>query len=64
MANRWEPKTIEINYCGAEKKEQRTRLEEVADILYLYFCQLERESTPAETTAAVPSITRRTGTDG
>jgi len=30
MANRWEPKTIEINVSDIEKREQRARFEEVA----------------------------------
>ncbi|OFZ55801.1 MAG: hypothetical protein A2428_16765 [Bdellovibrionales bacterium RIFOXYC1_FULL_54_43] len=64
MTYRWEPKTIDINFCDMKKVEQWTRLEELADILYSYFCQLERESQSETTVAVCSSIERRTGTDG
>jgi hypothetical protein len=53
MRKKWEIKTREEHYYLGHDRIHKEALAELTDILYSYFCQLEKSSTQALATCAV-----------
>ncbi len=63
MKKSWEVKKYEIISMRVEFEEYNQLLEEMAELVYVYLCQLpEKESFAPETNTAL--AVGRTGTDG
>ena len=63
MKKSWEVKKYEIISMRVEFEEYNQLLEEMAELVYVYLCQLpEKESLAPETSTAL--AVGRTGTDG
>ncbi len=65
MKKTWDVKDVEIVPMRVSVEEYSQRLDEVAELVYRYFCQLlENQSQAPETKPADNSRKKRTGTDG
>jgi len=53
MRNRWDVGSIELHYFDDLEENKKHTLDELTDILYSYFCQLELASNQAKATCAV-----------
>ena len=53
MRKKWEIKIREEHYYPGHERIHKQSLAELTDILYSYFCQLEKSSTQAQATCAV-----------
>ena len=53
MRKRWDIESIELNYYEATPEKEKDTLDELTDILYSYFSQLELKSNQPKATAAV-----------
>lgn len=59
MAKRWQPNDVQMTASVVTEEVHNQLLDEAAEIVYDYFCQLrQEESTVPET------LTARTGSDG
>jgi len=61
MKQGWDPKTIDLAFNATQSDKQKLLLEQITEILYSYFCQLERESISGSlATETASSELRRT----
>ncbi len=59
MAKRWQPEDVQIAASVVTEEVMNQLLDEAAEVIYGYFCQLRQEEP------AVPeTLTKRTGSDG
>jgi hypothetical protein len=63
MKKKWDVKEIEIIPMRISHEEYERLLDETAELVYRYFCQLQEDQSLAPVTDTAPAV-GRTGTDG
>lgn len=64
MKKSWDVKNVEMIPVRVESEEHGQRLDELAELVYCYFCQLQENQTLAPETLVTEISVGRTGTDG
>ncbi|HMN68597.1 MAG TPA: hypothetical protein PKC28_08655 [Bdellovibrionales bacterium] len=64
MKKSWDVKSVEMIPMRVESEEYSQRLDELAEFVYRYFCQLQEDQTLAPVTEIADQSVGRTGTDG
>lgn len=64
MKKSWDVKNVEMISMRVESEEYSQRLDELAELAYRYFCQLQEDQSLAPETLITEESVGRTGTDG
>lgn len=64
MKKSWDVKNVEMIPMSIDIEEYSQRLDELAEFVYRYFCQLQEDQTLAPVTEITEDSVGRTGTDG
>lgn len=64
MKKSWDVKNVEMISMRVESEEYSQWLDELAELVYRYFCQLQENQTLAPETLIAEESVGRTGTDG
>lgn len=59
MKKRWEPIQIDLYFNDGLDGKSKSRLEKIGEILYSYYCQLDKDSISGQTSVAVSSNNKR-----
>lgn len=64
MKKSWDVKNVEMIPMRVTYEEYSQRLDELAEFVYRYFCQLQEDQTLSPETLITVETVGRTGTDG
>lgn len=64
MKKSWDVKNVEMIPMRVTDEEYSQRLDELAEFVYRYFCQLQEDQPKAPETLVTENSVGKTGTDG